>query len=95
MFKVEPNAIYTKDELQEFLRGYVHVETFIRKYSPRSVFKGVYLGADILESLRSGGQVNNGEGASGIDAGAFPRRARKRSREEIRQDMTKEVERNG
>lgn len=48
--RVDPNAIYTSDELHEILRGFVKIET-LRRYGLMALPGAGYFGRNILDAL--------------------------------------------
>lgn len=69
MFRIEPNTLYSKDDLKVELGGMCHIETFLRDIRPSSPIKGLYLGENILEAIRNRAQEKkNGDPFGGIGA---------------------------
>lgn len=52
-FRIEAETLYSRADLERELAGIVEVETFLGKLRPRSVFRGCYLGADILAAMNA------------------------------------------
>jgi hypothetical protein len=52
-FRIDPQTLYSRADLERELAGLVEVETFLGKLRPRAVFRGCYLGADILTALKA------------------------------------------
>ena len=51
MIVIEPNAFYTRSDLEDLLEGSgVNVDTFIGRLRPRKVFNRLFGGKDLLEA---------------------------------------------
>ena len=55
MFKIDPDTLYTKDDLARELGDMMMVDTFLIRLSGRlrHQFKGVYFGQDLIDALRA------------------------------------------
>lgn len=53
MFKIDPDALYTRDDLARELGDVMTVRTFLRRLKGRlrHQFKGVYFGQDLIDAL--------------------------------------------
>ncbi len=50
MFKIDPNTLYSKDDIQRELGDSLDVDTFLNRLQPRKVFKSLYRGKDLLDA---------------------------------------------
>ncbi len=51
MFKIEPNVLYSREDLERELDGLMDVETFLLRISPRRRYKSAWWGQDLIEAL--------------------------------------------
>lgn len=50
MFKIDPNTLYSKDDIHRELGEAMTVETFLNRLQPRKLFKNLYRGKDLLDA---------------------------------------------
>ena len=59
MVEIKPNALYSRNDLGELLQPLgLSVEQFLERVKPPKLFKSVFLGADILEALKTAERLN-------------------------------------
>ena len=51
MFHIDPNSLYTLEDLERELAGIMSVETFLMRMSPRRRYKSAWWGQDLIEAL--------------------------------------------
>ena len=52
MFKIDPNTLYSKQDLAQEPDGVTDVDRFLGRINPKSVIMGTYLDADLLDALK-------------------------------------------
>jgi hypothetical protein len=63
MFTIEPNTLYTRDDLAQMLAGTGgDVDTFIGRLATRKVFRMLWLGQDLLDAFQKATPLGRHDG---------------------------------
>jgi hypothetical protein len=82
MIRIDASTLYTRHDLAALLKDSgVDVDHFIGRIKCRKVFRMLWLGADILEAIRTAPALGESEGAAD-PAPSFPVRKRGRPRKQ-------------
>lgn len=53
MFRIDPNTLYTRQDIQRELGDAITVERFLERVSPYKRFKNLYWGKDLIDGINS------------------------------------------
>jgi len=51
MFRIDPNALYSSEDLDRELEGLMDAKTFLLRINPRKRYKSAWWGQDLIDSL--------------------------------------------
>ena len=53
MFRIDPNALYSSEDLDRELEGLMDAKTFLLRINPRKRYKSAWWGQDLIDALDS------------------------------------------
>jgi hypothetical protein len=62
MKRIDPDTLYSREDLKELFADFgLNADTVTGRIRPRKIFRGFFLGSDLLEALRNAPALNDRE----------------------------------